>query len=35
MITVIFDRPGKGEAEASQELFRHCQALTDVQISCK
>jgi len=35
MITVILDTPDEGEAEASQELFRRCQTLTDVHISCK
>jgi len=33
MITVEFDSPYVGEA--SKELFRRCQALTNVQISCK
>jgi len=32
-ITMALDKPNDGEA--SQELFRHCQNLTDVHISCK
>ena len=32
-ITMTLDKPNDGEA--SQELFRHCQKLIDVHISCK